>query len=252
MARPSLAGAVRALAADRDALRRRITALEQGLEDITGSINRRLPAATRARPQRLYPRAPAVARPGSGNAGRPAGPARPNSGDGQPVRSPAGDRGAGRSGAAAAGQGRIWDRPRQCGQLRCLAGAVECHQGRQRPPARWPHPARSGAREWQVAGARLRLVVGLGGCRDGGKTVRCLDCIPQLPAGGVRGPAIRAVGARARANRRRYRNAVRCDRQCARRRRARTRSAAVPPLAARRILWLDAIARGSRPITPTR
>jgi hypothetical protein len=26
----------------------------------------------------------------------------------------------------------------------------------------------------------------------------------------------------------------------------------VPPLAARRILWLDAIARGSRPITPTR
>jgi hypothetical protein len=59
----NLAAAVRGLGADRDALLRRITTLEQGLEDVTGSINRRLPAATPGASAAILPAQPAVAAP---------------------------------------------------------------------------------------------------------------------------------------------------------------------------------------------
>jgi hypothetical protein len=59
----NLAATARALAADRDALRRRITALEQGLEDITGSINRRLPAASPGTSETILPAPPAATPP---------------------------------------------------------------------------------------------------------------------------------------------------------------------------------------------
>jgi hypothetical protein len=59
----NLAAAVRALATDRDALLRRVNALEQTLEAITGAINHRLPAASPGASATILPAPPAMAAP---------------------------------------------------------------------------------------------------------------------------------------------------------------------------------------------